>query len=102
MTNTTFYFFNITFITEWINVSIYNLDTFANLPDFIQIRVSGVVVFENDMEIKEQIINDRPFLKPIVEKVGYDAIIVFRVQNLVATPWTMATNIEPKEYIELT
>ena len=73
-----------------------------NLPDFIQIRVSGVVVFENDIKFKEQLINDRPFLKPIAEKVGYDAIVVIRVQNLVATIWTMATNLEPKEYIELT
>ena len=73
-----------------------------DLPNFIQIRVSGVVVFENDMKIKEQIINDRPFLKPIAEKVGYDAIIVIRVQNLVATPWTMATNLKPKEFIKLT
>ncbi len=72
------------------------------LPEFIQIRVSGVVVFENDMKVKEQIINDRPFLKPIVEKIGYDAIVVIRVKNLVATPWTMATNLEPKEYIKLT
>ena len=73
-----------------------------DLPDFIQIRVSGVVLFENEMKIKEQIINDRPFLKPIVEKVGYDVIAVFRVQNLTATVWTMATNLEPKEYIKLT
>lgn len=73
-----------------------------DLQDFIQIRVSGVVVFENDIKIKEQLINDRPFLKTIVEKVGYDAIVVIRVQKLLATTWTMATNLEPKEYIELT
>jgi pyridoxamine 5'-phosphate oxidase len=70
--------------------------------NFVQVRVSGVAAIENDKKIKEEIINDRPFLKPIAEKLGYDAIAVLRVQKLTATVWTMATNLEPKEYIKLT
>jgi pyridoxamine 5'-phosphate oxidase len=74
----------------------------SNLQDFIQVRVSGVATMENDMKIKEELLTNRPFLKPIVEKYGYDVIAVFSVQKLTATIWTMATNLEPKEFIKLT
>lgn len=67
----------------------------------IQIRVSGVAVLEADMGLKEQIVNDRPFMKPIVDQFGYDILAVFRVEKLTATVWTMTTNLSPKEYIEL-
>ncbi len=73
-----------------------------NLPDFVQIRVSGIAVLEQDKKAREKVINDRPSLKSIVDKIGYDAIAVFKVQKLNATIWTMATNLDPKEYIKLT
>ncbi len=72
-----------------------------NFQNLVQIRVSGTAVLENDIKLKEEIVSNRPFLKPMVEKFGYEFIAVFRVEKLVATVWTMATNLAPKEYIEL-
>jgi pyridoxamine 5'-phosphate oxidase len=72
-----------------------------NPQNFIQIRVSGIASMEKDIKLKEEIISNRPFLKPIVAKYGQEAIAVFRVRNLAATVWTMAANLAPKEYIEI-
>ena len=69
--------------------------------NFIQIRVSGIAALEKDVNLKEEIVTNRPFLKPIMEQFGEDFVSVFRVQNLVATVWTMVTNLTPKEYIKL-
>jgi pyridoxamine 5'-phosphate oxidase len=71
------------------------------MENMVQIRVHGTAVLENDKKLKEEIVANRPFLKPIVEKFGYETLAVFRVQNLSATVWTMATNLAPKEYIKL-
>jgi len=73
-------------------------------PDFmkyVQVRVSGVAVLDTDAKLREEIIAERAFLKPVMAKLGDDAVCVFRVKKLVATVWTMAMNLEPKKYIEL-
>ena len=67
----------------------------------IQIRISGSIVLENDLALKKEIVSNRPYLKPAVEGHGYDSFIVFRVRKLVATVWSMALNLVPKEFIEL-
>jgi pyridoxamine 5'-phosphate oxidase len=72
-----------------------------NFQDLIQIRVAGTAVLENNIKLKEEILADRPFLKPIIEEFGYEFLAVFRIPKLVATVWSMATNLAPKEYIEL-
>jgi hypothetical protein len=41
------------------------------------------------------------YLKSLVETHGNDVIKVFRVAGAVASVWTMATNLAPKEYITL-
>ena len=66
-----------------------------------QVRVSGTAEFLETKEIKEQVVKDRPFLKGLVDEKGLDVIKVFRVANAVATVWTMAANVAPKEYIRL-
>ena len=71
------------------------------IKDNIQIRISGTAVLEKDLKLKEEIVRNRPFLKPIADKFGYENLAVFRVQKLTATVWSMATNMAPKEYIEL-
>ncbi|MEW5746367.1 MAG: hypothetical protein AB1805_13125 [Nitrospirota bacterium] len=43
----------------------------------------------------------REFLKPFVEKAGYESLAVYRMKKGVATVWTFATNLAPKEFIEL-
>lgn len=67
----------------------------------VQVRVRGSVEFVDDQTLKEEIVTQRPFLKPIVEAIGYDALAVFRVKNCRATVWTMNTNMEPKTFIDL-
>jgi pyridoxamine 5'-phosphate oxidase len=62
------------------------------------VRVSGAAEFIEDQNLK---VKARPFLKPLVDAHGWEAIKVFRVANPVATVWTMATNLEPREFIKL-
>jgi len=65
------------------------------------VRVSVMAEFIEDQGLKEEVVKARPFLKPLVDAHGWVAIKVFRVANPVATVWTMATNLEPKDFIKL-
>jgi pyridoxamine 5'-phosphate oxidase len=66
-----------------------------------QVRVAGVVEIVEDMGLKKEIVAARSFLKPWVEKHGYDLLVVFRVTQCQAAVWTMATNFEPTRYQKL-
>ena len=67
----------------------------------IQVRVSGVVEPVEDMELKKEIVAKRDFLKPWLEKSGYEMLVVYRLRKGRATVWTMDTNSVPKTYVEL-
>lgn len=69
--------------------------------NLMQIRVSGIAVQENDDKLREEIISNRPFLEPIAAQHGRESIVVFRVKEMVASIWTMAKNLEPKEYVTI-
>jgi pyridoxamine 5'-phosphate oxidase len=66
-----------------------------------QIRVCGVAEILEDMSFKQEIVGAHPFLKPRIEKQGFDKLIVFRVKHCKAALWSMATNFEPTAYIDL-
>lgn len=66
-----------------------------------QVRVSGRAVPSEDRALKEEIVAKFDFLKPWVEKSGYDLLAPFVVKGGRATVWTMEANFAPKEYIEL-
>jgi uncharacterized pyridoxamine 5'-phosphate oxidase family protein len=66
-----------------------------------QIRVSGTAEFLEGQAVKEEVLKNRPFLKSLVAAHGDDVIKVFRVAGAVASVWTMATNLAPKEYVTL-
>lgn len=66
-----------------------------------QVRITGTARSVEDQGLKEEIVKARPFLKPWVEKQGYEHLKVFNVTPLRATVWTFETNFEPKEYIDL-
>jgi pyridoxamine 5'-phosphate oxidase len=66
----------------------------------IQIRVSGKATVVDDLDLKKEIAEKRPFLKPWIEKKGFDVMPVFRVVDCVAHVWTMETNLLPKEYVK--
>ena len=72
---------------------------FYNMKENVQIRVAGKAVLLEDLDLKKKIVEQRPFLKPLIEKKGFDVMPVFRIVDCVACPWTMATNFSPKEYI---
>jgi pyridoxamine 5'-phosphate oxidase len=74
---------------------------FNNYKDRIQVRVSGIAEAVDDLELKKEIVAERRFLKPRVEKGGYGAIAVYRVKKGVAHVWTMEVNLAPKTYIQL-
>ncbi len=69
--------------------------------DNISIRVTGVAVETDDLGVKNEILAARPFMKPIVEKYGFEPMSVFYVKNGMATAWTMETTMAPKTFIEL-
>jgi uncharacterized pyridoxamine 5'-phosphate oxidase family protein len=74
---------------------------FNNPKGSMQIRVSGMVELDEDIELKKEILAQRQFLKPLVEKAGYEVMVVYRLKKAVATVWTFATNLAPKAYIQL-
>jgi pyridoxamine 5'-phosphate oxidase len=73
----------------------------GKFDDLIQVRVSGAVELVEDIDLKKEIVQKRPFLKPWVEQSGYDPLAVYWLKNGKATVWTFKTNIAPKEYIDL-
>jgi pyridoxamine 5'-phosphate oxidase len=74
---------------------------FYNPKDMVQVRVSGTADLVEDMELKKQIVRDRPFLQRWVDDKGYDSLCVYKVVGAKAYAWTMATNFAGKEYIQL-
>ncbi len=74
---------------------------FFNPEANTQIRVSGKATLDEDIELKNKIVEERDFLKPMMEKMGLDSFAVYRVSDLSATIWTPQNNMLPKEYIAL-
>jgi len=66
-----------------------------------QVRVTGSAQPIEDVGLKEEIVKARPFLKPWVDKVGYEPLKVMRITGCRAAVWTFDRNFEPKEYVEL-
>jgi pyridoxamine 5'-phosphate oxidase len=73
---------------------------FNDLKAGIQVRVSGRAEIIDDLDFKKKVVEKRPFMKPTVDKKGWDVVALYRVKGK-ATVWTMATNFEPKTYIDL-
>ena len=74
---------------------------FYNADKGCQIRVEGAVEMVNDLELKMQVVEQFTFLKPWVESEGYEVLIPFCLKNGKAVVWTMETNLQPKQYIQL-
>ena len=68
-----------------------------NSPD-TQIRVAGMAEIVDDLNLKKEVVEARPFMKPWVEQKGYGILLTFRVTHCQATVWTMATNFNPTCY----
>jgi len=72
---------------------------FYNMKENVQIRVAGRTTLVEDLDLKKKVAEQRPFMKPLIEKKGFDVMPVFRIVDCVACTWTMATNLSPKEYV---
>jgi len=66
-----------------------------------QVRIEGAVEMTDDLELKKQIVEAFPFLKPWVEAAGYEVMVPYILKGGKAITWTMETNQEPKKYIQL-
>jgi uncharacterized pyridoxamine 5'-phosphate oxidase family protein len=64
-----------------------------------QVRVRGKIEIVEDLALKKEIVEKRPFLKPEYEK-GYDGLAVFRLKGK-ATTWSMQNMAAPKTFINL-
>ena len=73
----------------------------GKLAELIQVRVSGIAELIEDMDLKKEIVQKRTFLKPWVERDGYDSLAVYRIRKGMAVVWTMNANFAQKEPVEL-
>jgi pyridoxamine 5'-phosphate oxidase len=70
--------------------------------DNFQIRISGKVEkLDKDLNLKKEILEARPFMKPWIEQVGFKYMAVFRVTHGVATTWSLEAEMQPKEAVRL-
>jgi pyridoxamine 5'-phosphate oxidase len=68
---------------------------FFSPQERVQVRVSGDAEQVDDMELKSEIVRNRPFMQPWVEERGFGVLAVFRVRNCSAAVWKFETNFEP-------
>jgi uncharacterized pyridoxamine 5'-phosphate oxidase family protein len=67
----------------------------------VQVRITGRLVAQDDAETYQLVLEKLPFLKPLVETKGTGVLAPYLLKSGRATVWTMATNMEPKTFIEL-
>jgi pyridoxamine 5'-phosphate oxidase len=65
----------------------------------VQVRVRGKIEIIEDLALKKEIVEKRPFLKPMYEK-NYDGLGVLRLKGK-ATTWSMQNMAAPKTFIDL-
>jgi pyridoxamine 5'-phosphate oxidase len=67
----------------------------------LQVRIRGRFAPQKDAETHALVLERLPFLKPMVEAQGIGLLAPYVLKNGRATVWTMATNLEPKQFVEL-
>jgi pyridoxamine 5'-phosphate oxidase len=71
-----------------------------NSPD-TQVRIAGAVEILYDASLKKEILEARPWLKPLMGQKGEDALVIFRITGCKVAVWTMEANLEPTAYVSL-
>jgi len=74
---------------------------FYSQDEGVQVRIAGKVEEIRDEGIKKRIVEKFEFLKPWIEAEGLDVLAAYRVKKGKSTTWTMETNFEPKQYVDL-
>jgi pyridoxamine 5'-phosphate oxidase len=65
-----------------------------------QVRVRGKVEILEDLALKKEIVEKRPFLKPMYQQGNYDSMGLLRLKGK-ATTWTMQNMTAPTTFIDL-
>ena len=61
-------------------------------------RVTGEVEIVDDIALKTQVLQDRPFLKGLgIEQAEHPLLVVFRISKGEAFFWTMENNMKESE-----
>lgn len=63
-------------------------------------RVAGKVTLINDVQFKQKVINERPFLKTFGMTAESQELLIYCIPHGAAHFWNMQNNLKPKEYIE--
>jgi len=67
----------------------------------VQVRVRGEMQPLNDLDLKKRIVNEVfTFLKPVVERFGYDVLSLFRLAKGTSVVWRAAQGMAPLEVAE--
>jgi pyridoxamine 5'-phosphate oxidase len=74
---------------------------FFDQTNGVQVRVSGRMEEQRDADTIALVLAKLPFLKPIVEARGTEMLAPYLLKQGRATVWTMATNMEPKTFVDL-
>jgi uncharacterized pyridoxamine 5'-phosphate oxidase family protein len=74
---------------------------FYNAEGGRMVRIEGTAEMLDDLELKKRVVEKFTFLKPWVESQGYEVMVSYSLKNAKATTWTMETNFEPKQYIQI-
>ena len=74
---------------------------FFDTTKYVEVRVSGRMEIVEDVALKQELVEARAFLKPVVDEMGRDTIAVYRLRNGRATAWSFTTDVEPKAYVDL-
>jgi pyridoxamine 5'-phosphate oxidase len=74
---------------------------FHDQANQVQVRVTGRLEEQRDTETCNLVLEKLPFLKPIVAARGMDLLAPCILKRGSATVWTMATNMDPKTFIDL-
>ena len=57
------------------------------------LRVAGKVEFISDKELKDRLVEERPFLKEVIAEYDEETLQVFRISSGETHFWTMADNL---------
>ena len=74
---------------------------FYNAGEGRMVRIEGTAETLDDLELKRRVVEKFTLLKPWIESQGYEVMVCYRLSKAKAITWTMETNFEPKQYIQL-
>ena len=79
----------------WTEVCFYQQDGGMGT----MLRISGEVEFLDDLDLRERVMRERPFLKKFGLTADSPALVIFRISHGEAHFWTLENNLKPKEII---